>query len=376
MQLNLAWRTLVHDRGKLIVGITGVVFSFVLVCMQGGLFLGLIGKASVLIDRGNADIWISHRSVNNVDFPHPIPQRWRYVVSSIGGVEEVRPLRIEFGEMSLPGGGFENVLLVGVSPVSDLGHAYQIVRGPGNALQYEDAIIVDQADSDKFLEPTVNELREINGRRVRIAAQSQGVLSFVITPYVFTDIDYASELAQSDQSKVSYLLVRLQPGNDILGVCREIEARLPEVTAMPADRFASKSVQYWMTRTGLGISFGASTVLGLLVGAAIVGQTLYAMVLDRIGEYITLRAIGMREKELMVVLAIQSSLVATAGILIGAITSAILSKVLSTPRASIEIPPFLYLGCASIVFVICLFASLLPYFRMRRIDPHRALQAI
>ena len=54
----IAWKTLATDRGKALSAIVGVVFSFVLVNIQGGLYLGLIEKASLLVDRCDADIWI------------------------------------------------------------------------------------------------------------------------------------------------------------------------------------------------------------------------------------------------------------------------------------------------------------------------------
>jgi putative ABC transport system permease protein len=144
---------------------------------------------------------------------------------------------------------------------------------------------------------------------------------------------------------------------------------------MTADEYSGVSVNFWMTRTGLGLSFGAATILGLLVGLVMVGQTLYAMVLDRVGEYATLRAIGIRERELLGILTFQSVMVASIGIAIGMVLTIVLQAFLSTPRATIEIPLSLYVGCACLIFTICLFASGLPYLRIRRIDPHAALQS-
>ena len=37
---KLAIRTLIYDRGKLIAALVGVIFSVVLVNVQGGLFIG------------------------------------------------------------------------------------------------------------------------------------------------------------------------------------------------------------------------------------------------------------------------------------------------------------------------------------------------
>ncbi|MEM9827859.1 MAG: FtsX-like permease family protein, partial [Planctomycetota bacterium] len=138
--------------------------------------------------------------------------------------------------------------------------------------------------------------------------------------------------------------------------------------------FADVSVKFWMTRTGLGISFGASTMLGLLVGLVMVGQTLYAMVLDRIQEFATLKAIGASGREVLSVLITQSATVALLGIIIGTLLAATIRVILSTPIAEIRIPPGLYAGSAGLVFVICMLASGLPYLRVRSVDPHSILQ--
>ncbi|MEL6109958.1 MAG: ABC transporter permease, partial [Planctomycetota bacterium] len=318
MRWNLAYRTLFYDRGKLIAGLIGVIFSVVLVNVQGGLFFGLIRKASTLITRSNADIWVGHRGMHNVDFAHPIPERYRYVVAGVEGVAEVQPLRIYFTDISLPDGGYENVAVVGLprpKPTDSL--VYDLDQPSSQWLGRNDAIIVDRCDSKKLGAPEVGDLREVNGRRVRVAGRSNGVLSFLITPYIFAEYDEACETCQGDPTETSYLLVKLERGADARSVCQKIEALLPDASALTAKDYSAVSVNFWMTRTGLGISFGAATILGLLVGLVMVGQTLYAMVLDRINEYATLRAIGFTERELLGILLGQSSLVAAMGIGIG-----------------------------------------------------------
>ncbi len=370
----IAFRTLLFDRGKLLAGLIGVIFSVVLVNIQGGLFFGLITKASLLVDRSHADIWVGHRGMHNVDFPHPMPARWINRIRSIPGVQEAEPLRIYFSEMSLPDGNFEGVTVVGVREETELGRAYEIVEGPADALDYADGVIVDKCDDGKLFNPRIGEIREIGGRRVRVSGKSQGVLSFLVTPYVFTTYDRAAELTRSDVSMSSYFLVKVDPGVDAEKVCGEIRRRLDDVTAVPSKVYAATSINFWLTRTGIGLSFGAATFLGLLVGLVMVAQTLYAMVLDRISEFATLKAIGASEREIIILLSAQSALVASVGIAIGIGVTMIIREVFSTPRAAIDIPLGLYLASALLVFVICLSASALPYLRVRRVDPHSVLQ--
>ena len=374
MLWNIAFRTLLFDRGKLLAGLIGVIFSVVLVNIQGGLFFGLISKARLLVDRSGADIWVGHRGMHNVDFPHHIPERWIHRIRSVPGVAEARPLRIYFSEISLPDGNYEGVMVVGIEEGSDLGRSYRIVEGPNDALQFVDGVIVDQCDDQKLDYPTIGEFREIGGQRVQITGKSHGVLSFLVTPYVFTNYARSVEFAGGDPSMASYFLVNVEPGVDRHQVCAEIERRISDVSAMKADDYGAISVNFWMTRTGIGLSFGAATILGLLVGLVMVGQTLYAMVLDRINEFATLKAIGAREREIVTLLIAQSTFVAVVGIAIGLAITIAIQAGLSSPRTAIEIPLYLYCASAALVFAICLLASALPYLRVRRVDPHSVLQ--
>ena len=49
---------------------------------------------------------------------------------------------------------------------------------------------------------------------------------------------------------------------------------------------------YWLTMTNAGISAGFTAVLGLLVGAVVTSQTLYAATLASLREFAVLRALG------------------------------------------------------------------------------------
>ena len=147
---SIALKTLVADRGKLLTALVGVVFSIVLVNIQGGLFLGLIGKASLLIDNGKADIWVGHKNTHNVDFPRDIPRRWTDRVRSVAGVKTAEPYLLGHSNMTLPDGGFEPVLLVGCEPPNLLGNAWSMNEGNSNAILKTDGIIVDIYEDEKL----------------------------------------------------------------------------------------------------------------------------------------------------------------------------------------------------------------------------------
>ena len=372
---SIAVETLVADRGKLLTALVGVVFSIVLVNVQGGLFLGFINKAGLLADCGEADIWVGHRKMYNVDFPLDIPRRWVHRVRSIQGVNRAEPHTIGQTNMTLPGGGFELVVVVGVDRESRLGNAWNVVRGRPDAILKPDGVIIDECDLDKLEYPKMGEVREVAGRRARVVGFSHGIKSFLVTPYVFTTHERAAAYLRKSPSLCSYYLVQLEPGADAHEVCEAIRRRVPHLDVFPRNVYSRITANYWLTRSGLGISFGAATLIGLFVGVVMVAQTLYALVLDRLTEFGTLKAIGATERQIYRILFLQATIMAIVGSLIGLVLVAGIQHLYSTPIALILVPWWLSLGSCALVLVICLIASLLPYLRIRKIDPVMVLQS-
>lgn len=372
---SFALQTLAADRGKLFTALVGVVFSVVLVNIQGGLFLGMIYKASLLVVNGHADIWVGHRRMHNVEFPRDIPRRWVYRIRPIPGVKRADPYLIGFSDMTLPGGGYEGVAVVGVDRHSQLGKAWSLHEGPVDALARTDGVVVDDSEDFKLGYPQLGDVREIGHRRARIVGKSHGIMGFTVAPYAFTDYERAALYLNKKASDCSYILVELEPGADAQQVCQAIRERVPEVDALPSRQYGEECVNFWMTRTGIGISFGAATILGVLVGLVMVGQTLYAMVLDRLVEFGTLKAIGATEAQVFSVLLIQAVVMAIVGSLIGLQLVTIAQHFFSSPNAPIVVPLWLSLSSCGLVLIICLVSSLIPYLRVRKVDPLVVLQS-
>ena len=65
----LAQRNLFHDKVRLTVTLTGIVFSVVLIVVQLGLFIGFTTATSNLIDHSGADLWIYTGKVSSSTRP-------------------------------------------------------------------------------------------------------------------------------------------------------------------------------------------------------------------------------------------------------------------------------------------------------------------
>lgn len=371
----LALKTLIADRGKLVTALVGVVFSVVLVNVQGGLFFGLIGRAGLLVDHSQADIWVGHKEMHNVDFPRDIPRRWIERVRGVPGVRRAEPYLIGWSDMTLPSGGYESVVVVGVDRGNLLGNPWNITQGSPAAILQTDGVFFDECELEKLEYPQLGDVRELGGRRARVVGMTRGIMGFLVAPYVFTTYERAGAYLHKEPNLCSYFLVQLEPGADVEEVCSRIRQRVPELDAFARARYSSISVNFWMTRTGLGISFGAATLLGLLVGMVMVAQTLYALVLDRLGEFGTLKAIGATEWQVYSLLVAQALIMALVGAAVGLGLVLGIQRLYSTPRAPIVVPWWLSLGSCVLVLGICLLSSLWPYQRIRKVDPMMVLQS-
>lgn len=369
----LAFKAMLADRGRFLTSLLGVTFSVVLVNLQGGLLLGMIQKASLLVDYGKADIWVGHRHMNNVDMGTFIPERWVNRIRGLAGVDRAEPYVVMFGQMTMPDGKFENVVVIGSAAATLLGNAWEVADGDPYAVRNPDGIFVDMLDADRLGHCKVGDSREINGHRAKIVGMTNGIVSFTTSPYVFTTLDRARDHfgrgfgVSSDMC--CYFLVKALPGTDLKDLCERIRARIPELDAYDRETYSWMCMEFWLTRTGIGISFGLAALLGLLVGLAVVAQTLYASVTERVKEFGTLKALGANDRSIGCFPLVQAIGNALIGSALGVLGSVGVSHAMSTPRAPVVMTWQVAAVSLVLVTLVCLTAAGIPYWRIRRIDP-------
>jgi putative ABC transport system permease protein len=368
----LAIKAMLADRGKLLTSMLGITFSVVLINLQGGLLLGLLKKASLLVDYGKADIWIGHRHSNNVDIGTYIPERWIHRLRGIEGVERAEPYVVFFAQISMPNGRTEGVVVVGSEPSTLLGNAHEMKDGDPRAIRSPDGVLVDYYDREKLGNCKIGDVREINLRRARIVGFTQGIVGFTTSPYVFTTLEQARNkygvLFGLPPDHCSYYLVKAKPGTDLTALCARIRARVPELDVYDKETYSLMCMKYWLTRTGIGISFGLAAFLGLLVGLAVVAQTLYASVAERIKEFGTLKAMGADDRCIARFFLAQALGNAFLGSVLGLAASWVIGGLMTSPRAPVILTWQVAAGSVFVICLVCVAASWLPYWRIRRID--------
>src|SRR5918997_2775907 len=104
MAVDLATRSLLHDKLRFFITVSGVAFAVTLVFVQVGLFIGLMSNASLTIEHIDADLWVTSRNTPNVDFSHTFPDTHVKRVRSIEGVQAADNLIVWFMQVNLPTG--------------------------------------------------------------------------------------------------------------------------------------------------------------------------------------------------------------------------------------------------------------------------------
>jgi len=242
----LAIKAMLADRAKLATSLFGVAFAVVLVNLQGGLLLRLIEKASLLVDYGQADIWVGRRYTNNVDVGSWIPERWIQRIRKVDGVERAEPYLVSYSEARLANGSLEPVIVVGSEQASLLGNAWSMSQGDARAVRHPDGILVDSCDAEKLGHCRIGDTMEINGRRAKVVGLTDGIVGFSTNPYVFTTLERARRqyVTGLTPEYCSFFLVKARPGTNPQVLAARIQREVPHLDVYDRQTYSRMCMEY------------------------------------------------------------------------------------------------------------------------------------
>lgn len=367
--VSLARKNLLHDRIRFAITLAGVAFAVTLVLVQVGLFLGLLGKATVTIENSNADIWIVAKNTPNVDFGNPFPETAFLRARSVSGVERADNAIVQFIDIQLPTGATENSLVYGLSDGAYWKLPWKVEAGRADDLSRGYNLMMDRSATLRFGAFDVGDYRELGGRRFRIIGRSAEAESFTTTPIVFMDFDNAQGLLDQLRGQTTYVLVKVAQGFDAAEVAGRLRPMFPYNDVHTRNEWAAASRGYWIKSTGLGMSMGVTVFLGILVGVVIVAQTLYTSAVENIRQFGTVKAIGGSNWDIYKILGEQALIAAVFGFLLGAGASYAVRPAMASLHLTVLLTP----QFSGIVLVgtvaMCLAAALFSFRRVALIDP-------
>lgn len=365
----LAWRNLVHDKVRLAVTITGIVFAVVLIVVELGLFLGFATATSSLIDRSGADLWVTAPNVPYIEQGVAFTERKRAAILATPGVAQASKYIARFTQWKRPDGGQVGAMTVGVDLETGLGAPWNLVAGSVADLHRPDAVIVDEIYKAKLGIDHIGQTVEIRGRKARVVGFTNGIRAFTTSPYVFSSFKNALDYADLREDQTLYILVKVQPGADVEAVRQAIAGRVADVTVHTTDEFSRMTRVYWMFTTGAGIAVLLAALLGLIVGVVVVAQTIYATTVDHIREYGTLKAMGATNRYLYTVIVQQAVISALIGYVLGMIVSSFVVSGSARGGAAILLPPWMVAAMLGLTLAMCISAAIVSVRKVTRLDP-------
>jgi len=368
MRRVAALKMLLHDRSTTAGSLLGVVAIVFLVGQQLAVLFGLFTYMSVLVDHSGADVWIVSKNTDNVNATGSIPIRYVDRLSGLSGIEWIEPVVFGSGTFRREDGQYQVVQVVGVrSPRLALG-PWRFYKGSPHVLFDYDSITVDRLDLKILGEPKIHQFYEINDKRVRVNGITQSIRGFGGT-LVFTNMVKAKEITNFSAGRCSAILIKLKPETDVLLMVTTLKSLVPRAEVVSASALSRKTRSYYIRNTGIGGSFGLSTLVGALVGIVIITLTMYTGVLHREKDFAVLRALGARKRDILIIVLCQSLMIGIVGISIGFLLLAFFLYSTHDSRLPSYMPHMVPFYHAFFTLILCLLGSLLAMRRAIRIDP-------
>jgi putative ABC transport system permease protein len=316
----IALRMLTGDRQKFIGLIFGIAFSTLLITQQLTIFVNLISRgASAVYNIGTVDLWAMDPASRTTDVSFPMPVTALDKVRSVRGVEWATPYLQSGANIRTPEGDLEGVTLIGVDDSTLIGLPRKLVKGDKSALYEPDAIFVDDVGAERLFPKGVNPIGrtlELNDRRAVIRGVVDTTPSFTSQVLLYTRYSNALSYVPGTRNRMSFVIARTSPGQNANNVANRI-MKQTGLKVRTRDEFAADGRNFIIENTGIPVNFGITVALGFVVGIAIVGLTLSLFIRDNIKQFGALKAIGVTNSKIRMMVAAQAGLVGLVGYAIG-----------------------------------------------------------
>lgn len=371
--MSYSLSTLWYDRQRYLPGILAVAFSALLIALQCGLLLGLFSITSIPVDHTNADIWVGAPEVLSVDLGRPIREATKVLLANEPAVERVEIYLQGFSYWSKQDGGTELCMVIGCKlDENALGKVKELTPDLYSQLSEPGAVVIDESDMDRLGIKKINDVAEVAGTRVRVVGLTKGLKSLA-GPYVFCSVNTARPLLRVFPDQITYVLGKCHNKEDATKVVEKLREN-PNISAFTSWEFSFRSRMHWLTKTKAGIALGYAAALGLLVGAVVTSQTLYAATAASLREFAVLRAMGIPRWRMQLLVMNQSLWVGLLGVGLALPAVHGLAEVADYLGVKVELPMWLLGSATGVTLSMALLSGLFALRSLRNVEPAALLR--
>jgi len=365
----VAAKILLHNKVRFSLTLTGIAIAFFLAAAQFGLLVGWINTNTAIIRHAGVDVWVMAPQTPAFDYGTAIPRNRLYQVRSMPGVAWAEGLFMAWNIWQRGDGRRVNVELVGLDESSQ-GGPWRMREGSVDVVHLPHTVIVDELYMQALGVRRVGDSFAMIGQQAIVGGISSGIRTFTASPFIFTSIKSAIRYDKRYlEDEITYVMARCVPGFTPEYVRDTIRARVPQVEVLTTVQFATRTVQYWMLETGLGLTVVITAMLGLGVGVMIISQTLFAITQDHLPNYATLLALGFSHRRLAMIVLMQSLALGGCGIAGGSVLFIAACYATAKTPIPLETTPLVF---TSLIFVSLLSSGLASFVSVRslfNLDP-------
>jgi putative ABC transport system permease protein len=371
----VAIRMLTGDRVKFLGLVFGIAFSTLLITQQLTLFIGLIQRGGTAVEAvPTANVWVMDPATQTVDVIYPMPVTALERVRSVRGVAFASPFIRTVATIRTAEGNLEGVSVIGVDDATLIGLPRIMTVGSRQSLFEPDAVFLDDVGARKLFgnkKDVVGTRFELNDQRAIVRGIVDVNPTFTSQVNLYTRYSNALNYVPGTRNRLSFVLVRTAPGVTPEALDAAIEKQTG-LKARTAEEFRGDGVNFIIENTGIPINFGITVILGVIVGVAIVGLTLSLFIRDNIKQFGALKAIGVTNNKIRLMVFTQSALVALIGYGIGLILAVmfiVLGSANSDAFKGFYMPWQIPLITAGLVIIILFLTGMLAIRSVLKTDP-------
>ncbi len=360
-----ALRSLLTQPVSLAVSVAGLAVALLLVLLLEGIFVGESDQIVRYLEAGGADVWVMQDGVHNMHMATSLLSPSAELdVEAVEGVAEVTPILYYGTIVRLGAGRGRFAYVVGLDEEAARGGPWAMVEGRSRARRGEAvAPVVMARKSGLGLGAELVVAKD----RFRVVGLSDETFSMA-NPIVFLHRDDVDALLGTSGA-LSYLLVNAAPGVGPSALAARIRAVVEDVEAYDAIAFAANDRALAMQMGGELIVI--MTLVGALVGALIVGWTVYAFVARQRRALGVAKALGASNRQVVLAVAAQSATLALLGFVVAVACALALEPLLAVAVPDVAIhftaPSVLRLGLVTLLIACA--AAIVPARRVTRVDP-------
>lgn len=310
--LKLAYKLLANDKAKFTALLVGIIFASYSMIFISAMFVGVMNHSSSTIINIGASMWVMDPAVqipaNSIGMPDYVLD----VVRSMKGVDYAVPLYSGSALVKLSDGSYQAAYVTGLDDTSLFGRP-EMTDGKITDIYAENGFIaIQDGDYPKLGSPRRGAELEINDHRAVIVGTAKVAMSGLFgMPTLYTTYNRAIQYIPNPRFTISYVLVEPKSPVDIPQIKQQVEAL--GYRALTKNEFMSRSINYYIYRTGMGTNLLIMTVITFAVGLSVSGQTFYTFILENLERFGALKAIGTTNPELIRMILFQVTFTALTG---------------------------------------------------------------